>query len=693
MSVVRNFASEVHDNNCGVGEYFRVQFECRSIPHLSGFPSEGSNAIPLRNLPPEAIDRLPLAIFRLDPELRIVYVSRSLTEDIGFPPEAVEGCKLFEFGFPLEAALVHEEQFRTVLRTGKTVRYEWQLPFEGRSRWFQADVLPEFDAAGAVNGILGVTSEITILKIAQVAEDEREARMNNFLTQCPFGAWLKKDDGHYVFVNTALEAAMGIPAGAWLGKTDADIFPEAVAKTVRENDLAVLAANASHRFAESAPGPGGELRSWLTIKFPYQDRSGQKYVGGIGIDMTELDNERAEKNKLAAAVDIEHESRAMEAQMLKSQKLESLGVLAGGIAHDFNNLLTSVLGYASLLRMQLPQDSVGQDYLKQIDRAGSRAAELCQQMLAYSGRGRFVVEPIAPNRLVEEMAQLLATVISKKSILKFNLGVDLPTVMGDATQIRQVVMNLITNASDAIGERSGVITLTTNTIDADAKYLEAIQLVKELTPGRFVYLEVSDTGSGMDEATAARIFEPFFTTKFTGRGLGLAAVQGILRGHHGAIKVYSQPGKGSTFKVLFPANDGFEPDRPALQTISEPFGRDRWILVVDDEEDIRVFARKALEAVGFRVLLATDGRDGVEQYERRGDDIAAVILDLTMPRLGGEGAFRELRQCKSEVKVILTSGFNQEEATAGFAGKGLAGFLRKPFVTQELYGLIHSVLG
>ena len=223
--------------------------------------------------------------------------------------------------------------------------------------------------------------------------------------------------------------------------------------------------------------------------------------------------------------------------------------------------------------------------------------------------------------------------------------------------------------------------------------MEASQLVKELTPGRFVYLEVSDTGSGMDEETAARIFEPFFTTKFTGRGLGLAAVQGILRGHHGAIKVYSQPGKGSTFKVLFPANDGLEPERPALQSISEPFGRDRLILVVDDEEDIRVYARKALEAVGFQVLLAIDGRDAVEQFTRRSDDVAAVILDLTMPRLGGEAAFRELRQCKSNVKVILTSGFNQEEATAGFAGKGLAGFLRKPFVAQELYGLVHSVLG
>jgi len=649
--------------------------------------------MPARTLPLDALDRLPIAIFRLDLDLRVGFVSRALATDIGFPPEAILGKTIFEIGHSPENAAFQAEQYRTVIRIGESVQFELSIDFPTGTRWFQSHAVPEFDGDGRVSGVIGYASEITALKLAQLEEQDREARMYEFLTQSPFGAWLKDADGRYVFVNRALEESLQIRSDAWLGKTDSDVFPPDVARAVQANDREVLASDRFRQFTEHAPGPNGDDRVWMTMKFPYRDRAGKPHVAGIGIDLTEVERERADKARLAAAVELQRERSEMEAQLLKSQKLESLGVLAGGIAHDFNNLLTSVLGYASLLRMQLPAGAVGQDYLKQIDRAGSRAAELCQQMLAYSGRGRFVVEAIALNSLVHEMGQLLGTVISKKSILKFNLAAELPTILGDATQVRQVVMNLITNASDAIGERSGVITLTTSIIDADAKYLAALDLLRQLTPGRFVYLEVSDTGCGMDEATVARIFEPFYTTKFTGRGLGLAAVQGILRGHRGAIKVYSQVGKGTTFKVLFPAGDGPEVPAVRTETITAPFGRDRVILVVDDEEDIRIFARKALEATGFRVELAADGRDAVEQFRAHGDRIALVILDLTMPRLGGEPTFRELRQLRPDVKVLLTSGFNQEEATAGFAGKGLAGFLRKPFVTQELYGLVHSVVG
>jgi two-component system cell cycle sensor histidine kinase/response regulator CckA len=649
--------------------------------------------MPARTLPLDALDRLPIVIFRLDLDLRLGYVSRALATDMGFPPEAVFGKTLFEIGHTPENAAFQVEQYRSVIRTGNPAHFEWSIDFPTGTRWFQNDAVPEFDDEGRVSGVIGYASEITAVKQAQIEEQSREARMYEFLTQSPFGAWLKDAEGRYVFVNRALEESLKIKSEEWVGKTDSDVFPLVTASAVRANDREVLATGRFRQFTEHAPGPDGDERVWMTMKFPFRDRAGKPHVAGIGIDLTEVERERAERARIAAFADLQRERSAMEAQLLKSQKLESLGVLAGGIAHDFNNLLTSVLGYASLLRMQLPPNTASQDYLKQIDRAGSRAAELCQQMLAYSGRGRFVVEPIALNSLVQEMGQLLGTVISKKSILKFNLAAELPTILGDATQVRQVVMNLITNASDAIGERSGVITLTTSIIDADAKYLGALDLLRQLAPGRFVYLEVSDSGSGMSEETISRIFEPFFTTKFTGRGLGLAAVQGILRGHHGAIKVYSQPGKGTTFKVLFPAGDGVALPSVRGEAISAPFGRERLILVVDDEEDIRIFARKALEATGFQVELATDGRDALQQFRAFGDRIAVVILDLTMPHLGGEATFRELRQLRPDVKVILTSGFNQEEATVGFAGKGLAGFLRKPFVTQELYGLVHSVVG
>jgi two-component system cell cycle sensor histidine kinase/response regulator CckA len=382
-----------------------------------------------------------------------------------------------------------------------------------------------------------------------------------------------------------------------------------------------------------------------------------------------------------------------ERQIMQSQKLESLGVLAGGIAHDFNNLLTAMLGYASLARMRLPPgDPVGED-LQKVEVSAMRAADLCQQMLAYAGRGQFLVAPVDVNSLTEEMAQLLATVISRRAVLKFNLTTALPQVKADATQLRQVFMNLITNASDAIGERSGVITVTTGLIDADERYLRDILAPEGMQAGRYVYIEVSDNGSGMTDEVRQRIFDPFFTTKFTGRGLGLAAVQGIVRAHRGAIKVYTQLGKGTTFKVMLPAVETEDHSARSATPSVALTGRSRRILVVDDEEDLRVFMRKALEGVGFQVELAADGRAGLAAFRAADGDFDLVLLDLTMPHMSGAETFRALRGERPEVRVVLTSGFAEEEATSGFAGKGLAGFLRKPFRVQDLLAMVYASIG
>jgi PAS domain S-box-containing protein len=246
--------------------------------------------------------------------------------------------------------------------------------------------------------------------------------------------------------------------------------------------------------------------------------------------------------------------RQSEEQMRNAQKLESLGVLAGGIAHDFNNLLVGVLGNASLALTELPDHSPARQFVKDVETSAQRAAELTRQMLAYSGRGKFVVESLSLSQVVREMTQLLGRVISKRARLSLHLREDLPPIVGDATQVRQVVMNLITNASDALLGEPGLVTARTGTIHADARLLAGTYLNEELPAGEYVYLEVTDSGVGMDAATRARIFEPFFTTKFTGRGLGLAAVLGIVRSHKAAIDVTSEPGCGTTFRVLFPAS-------------------------------------------------------------------------------------------------------------------------------------------
>ncbi|MBS3821711.1 MAG: response regulator, partial [Phycisphaerae bacterium] len=379
-------------------------------------------------------------------------------------------------------------------------------------------------------------------------------------------------------------------------------------------------------------------------------------------------------------------------QIQHAQKLESLGVLAGGIAHDFNNLLVGILGNADLALTELSPVSPARESVQQIEISARRAADLCRQMLAYSGKGRFVIEPIDLSEVVEEMGHMLTVAISKNVVLKYNLPDDLPAVMADATQIRQVVMNLITNASEAIGDRSGVISVSTNAMECTQECLDEAYAAEDLSPGMYVALEVSDTGCGMDAETLAKLFDPFYTTKFTGRGLGLAAVLGIIRGHGGAIKVDGEPGRGSTFTVLLPASAESAVCRPAQNDADDAWQGKGTILLADDEETIRAVGKRMLEHLGFDVLTATDGRQALDILDEHRRRITAVILDLTMPRLSGEEAFRELRQRKIDVPAIMSSGYNEQEVAERFLGKGMAGFIHKPYQIHQLQAVLRDVI-
>jgi PAS domain S-box-containing protein len=387
------------------------------------------------------------------------------------------------------------------------------------------------------------------------------------------------------------------------------------------------------------------------------------------------------------------DQRTLEQQVLHSQKLESLGVLAGGIAHDFNNLLTGILGNADLALAELSPLAPARESLEAIETGARRAADLCRQLLAYSGKGRFLVQPLDVMELVQEMGHLLSVSISKKVVLKYHFAENLPAVEADATQMRQTIMNLILNASEAIGDRSGVISVTTGLAYCDPEYLKTCFVADGIRPGDFVYVEVADTGRGMDKATQDRIFDPFFTTKFTGRGLGLAAVLGIVRGHKGAIKVYSEVSRGSTFKLLFPAAQAQAHEIANTAPSARTWKGHGQVLVVDDEETVRTLTRRMLERVGFTVLTAEDGRQAVEIFQRGSAEVDLVILDLTMPHLDGEACFRELRMINPAVKVILSSGYNEQDVVNLFAGKGLAGFIQKPYTNDELIAKVRDVLG
>ena len=387
----------------------------------------------------------------------------------------------------------------------------------------------------------------------------------------------------------------------------------------------------------------------------------------------------------------EEHRKEFEHRIQQTQRIESLGILAGGIAHDFNNILMGIMGHADLAQEEMSPLSPARESLCEIVAASKRAAELCGQMLAYAGKGRVEQRDFSLRDLIEETLKMLKTCITKKAILNLNLEKELPCIHGDPPQIRQILMNLVINASDAIGERSGTVTISTGATECSEEYLANGYIVAPGAPGIYVYVEVSDTGCGMDKKTVERIFEPFYTTKFTGRGLGLSAVMGIVNAHKGALRVYSEPGKGTSFKVLFPAVEASgEGDR--ADVAGSAWRGSGTVLLTDDEETVRTISSMQLRRLGFEVLTAQDGRQAVDLYRKRSGEIALVLLDLTMPHMDGEEAYRELRQINPDVRVILASGYSESDIASRFAGKGLAGCLQKPYTLAKLRSLLSSVM-
>jgi PAS domain S-box-containing protein len=385
------------------------------------------------------------------------------------------------------------------------------------------------------------------------------------------------------------------------------------------------------------------------------------------------------------------EKRRIDENLRHTQRLESLGVLAGGVAHDFNNLLTGILGNASLVVDSMAPHQPNRMLLEEIMKAAERAADLTRQLLAYAGKGRFVMRIVDLSELVREIAGLVRSSVPKHVQLRLQLYERLPGINADPGQLQQVIMNLVINGAEAIPLDGGTVLLRTEVIDIDDQYIRTLSSDGEaLSPGPYVTLEVHDTGSGMDEATQAKIFDPFFTTKFAGRGLGLSAVLGIVRAHHGALKVYSKPGQGTTFKVLIPASARpVEAPTPPTKTNFAGTGK---VLVVDDEEIVRQAARNTLVRYGYTPVTASDGPSALDLYREDPASVALVLLDLTMPRMNGEKVLQQLQAINPQVRVLLTSGYNEVEAVQRFAGKGLSGFIQKPFTASSLAEKVKEVL-
>lgn len=619
------------------------------------------------------------AIMSRDPEGRVLTWNNAAERLFGYTAGEMVGATME----PIEPPELRDESagFAERARRGETVRAETErLTKDGRRIAVAFSLFPLPGPGGAPAALAAVVHDISDRKKADAALRESEERYRLLIDTSPYAVAVHQD-GKVVFANRAGARLVGARSPDELkGKAIWEVLhPDSREAARARIDAMVAGTQGSYTVEDVYMRADGTPVAVEVTAVPFV------YEGRPAIQVVVLD--------ITARKRAEEERQRMEAQVQHTQKLESLGVLAGGIAHDFNNLLTGIVGNAGMALDELPAGSSAYEVVRDVEAAGLRAAELTRQLLAYAGKARFSVGPVDLSVLVSEMAHLLEVSISKKARLVFRSDPGLPAIEGDATQLRQVVMNLITNASDAIGERPGTITVTTGAMEATREDLLRSYVDGDLPPGQYVYVEVADTGSGMDQATVDRIFEPFFTTKFTGRGLGMAAVLGIIRSHRGAIIVTSEPGKGSTFRVLIPAaaTAAIAPAPGPEARVQVTLATSR-VLVVDDDDAVRKLTARVLEGAGATVTMARDGHEAVRLFRAGHGGFDFVVLDLTMPGMDGAETFRVLRAIDARVRVVLSSGYGEEEALARLEGTGAAGFIQKPYRPSELLALVQKVL-
>lgn len=621
-----------------------------------------------------AFENLPFDFWVCDVEGRYVIQNSVSQEHWG----DCLGKRPGDLGHPDAEAKEHWQHDQAQALRGEIIRREFSVIRNGFPNYYQKILAPIRDGEQII-GTLGVNVDIT--------EQRRlEEAYTRLVESSPQGLSIIQGN-RFVFANNALHELMGyppgmlleLPPGEWLARlhpVDADAL-----RATYDQMLSTQARPALDTPPLEVQGTraDGSERTFLVYCIPLVYR-GQPAVQAVYVDVTQQKESERERQHL-------------EAQMQHAQKLESLGVMAGGIAHDFNNLLAGIMGHAELVLLDHTGNDEDRESLERIVTTAQRAAELCQQMLAYAGRAPFTIATISLNDVIEEMVDLLRISISKKADIQIKLDPRAPSIRGDASQIRQVVMNLITNASEALTEEPGTVAIRTGLLSFEEAVRAEGYLTSDLEPGDYCFIEVEDSGCGIDAHSCERLFEPFYSTKFAGRGLGLAAVLGIVRTHHGVVLVDSTPGVGSCFRVILPTTaDTVPPPREKKTVPQNESPLTGAVLVVDDEETVRTTAERLLHRQGLEVILAADGEEGLAAYEQHRDKIVLVLLDVTMPRMGGDEVLRALRESGSHVPVIVISGYAADDVGGRFADLEPSHFVHKPFAYDDLVDRVRSVL-
>ncbi|TVR11233.1 MAG: PAS domain-containing sensor histidine kinase [Planctomycetota bacterium] len=624
-------------------------------------------------------------IWEIDRQGIIRYTNPRCQDLLGYSPEELLGTEIFARLLPDQ-----QDHFRQHFasfvqnKQGFDKELNPNVHKDGRLVILESSARPFFDAQGELLGFRGTDRDVTERQQHQHMLEEQRRQLESIMNNCPGAIYrcMADDDFTLTFLS---QGGMGVFGLA----EDAQALDEIgnFKHLIHPDDFAMV---------DGITRKALEQQSRFTIEYRIRDCNGEeKWVwergsgiydrshNAIGLEGIILDISAQRKG--------EKERKAIEQRMQQSQHLESLGILAGGIAHDFNNILMAIMGHAELAKMRYADAGKCLSSLNEVIHATVRASDLCRQMLAYTGKTSFEQCPVSIAEVIRDMIRLLSTNISKKATLHTALDPAPPPVMADPSQLRQVVMNLLLNASDSLQGNPGDIHISCLSQQCDAAFLALQAPEHALEPGTFTVLQVRDSGCGMDAVTKRNLFSPFFSTKENGRGLGLAAVHGIINAYQGFITVASEEGEGSTFTCYFPT-------APLAQTESLINGSDtNWqgqgcVLLVDDEPHLRDIGQHMLESLGFSTELAEHGVAALERIDHRQKcDYSAIILDLTMPVMDGSETLASIRQRSSTVPVIIASGFGKDDIDQRLIKHHVNGFLQKPFSLADLTQCLRQV--
>lgn len=582
-----------------------------------------------------------------------------------------------------------EREIKFAAETGRAQDSRWHLRKDGSRFWADGVMVGLRDRAGALLGLAKIVRDDSGGKQAEKLLTYQLNLADAIASNAAEALFLMDSEGRTTFANPAAvqmfgwtpEELIGQPFHAKLHshRIDGSVYPISECPHVQVLGTGQTLRGQSDFFIHKE----GRMLPVTCSTAPFK---GDGAIAGAVLVVRDVSEERQ----------AEAASREREEALRQAQKLESIGVLAGGIAHDFNNLLTGIMGNAGLARRAILDDRSERaaDLLQDVLKASERAADLTRQLLAYAGKGQFVIEALDMCKMVTEDSALIRTSISKQISLVLDIPSECPPIEGDRTQLQQLVMNLVINGGEAIGDAPGTLTLRIRTEHLTERRQRIRTEGFPIFAGDYVRVDVTDTGSGMDKETRDRIFEPFFTTKFLGRGLGLSAALGIVRGHRGAIGVTSELDKGTTFTVLLPvvgAPQESQRAAPEVQLEDELRGVGT-VLVADDDPMVRSLAASILREAGYVVELVEDGLQAVERLQQLGDKVSLVLLDLTMPRLSGADAARRLREVQPEVPIVAMSGYGDIEVMERFSGARIDDFLPKPFRPDQLTAKVRGVL-